>query len=104
MFLKIAGFILIAAGALVTFSARSIASRFGLDKKFNDKKFKVKVQEPEKKGILRDEIGIESGDSLFDEENTEHEEYLFDKAILNVKMSGMFLLLPGIVIILLTYR
>ncbi|MCX7842186.1 MAG: hypothetical protein N2489_03830 [Clostridia bacterium] len=77
--LKILGFISIAAGAVMVFGARSFVKKFRLDQS-------VKCD--------------------FENEFTEEEleRYKFDKALVNYKMVGLLVALPGLVAVIYIYK
>lgn len=77
--LKVLAFIFIIAGAVIVFGARKIVSVFELDK--NEK--------------------CDHADQMTEEELSL---YKSNRAVVNVKMLGMLLTLPGIILILILYR
>lgn len=79
IFLKILMFLSIAAGFATVLAAKVIVKRF----KINEK---TKCD--------------------FEHEMTDEEleKYLFNKAVLNVKMLGMLIALPGLILVLFIYR
>lgn len=79
LFLKALGFFFIVAGALTVFGARWIVKRYSVDK---------------------------NAKCNFEDEMDEEEviKYKFDKALVNIKMIGMLMALPGIIIILIIYK
>ena len=79
MFLKIISIIFLIAGFLVVYSARFIVRRFGLDRNA--------------KCDFANEMSEE-----------ELQEYKFNKTVVNVKMLGMLIALPGIVLLLIAFR
>jgi hypothetical protein len=77
--LKIIGFVLIFIGVVVVYGARHFVAKYNLDKS-------TKV-----------EAGME-----MDEEQLQH--YKNDKAVVNLKMIGMLVALPGFVLIILAFK
>lgn len=77
--LKILAFVLVAMGALAVYSAKAVVNKFELDKK-------VKVE--------------------FENEMTEEEiaNYKTQRAVLNIKIVGMLIALPGLIIVLVLFR
>ena len=79
MLLKVLGFIFIAAGAITVFGAGSIVSHFKLEEKASCD-FENEMSE--------DELRL----------------YKINKAVVNVKMLGMLLALPGLIFILVAFK
>ena len=79
MFLKALALLFLIVGAVVTFGAKAIVEKYQLDKD-------VKIN--------------------FDNELTEEEilKYKNQQAILKIKMIGMFICLPGVVLVLLLFK
>lgn len=79
MFLKVLAFLIIAVGAILVFGAKTIVEKRELDKK-----------------IMVD----------FENEMTEEEvtNYKKQRAVVNVKMIGMIVALPGLVMVLLLFK
>ena len=77
--LKIVGFLFLIVGFGMVFSAKNLVRKFNLDR--NTK-------------------------CDFEHEMTEEElkQYKFDKATVNLKMSGMLVSIPGLVFILIAFR
>jgi hypothetical protein len=84
LFLKILAFILLVSGAFTVFAAGIIVKRFNIEKMIK-------------------------GNNGYNEENKQSEEYgnieryRFEKAVLNLKLFGMLLILPGLIIIILVF-
>jgi len=78
-FLQIVAFMLLIAGAVLVFGARKIVRKYGLDRKAK---------------------------CNFEHEMTEEEleNYKINKAVVNTKMLGMLVALPGIVLILVLFK
>jgi len=79
LILKILAFILLIAGALTVFGARWAVGKYHLDKN-------MKVDH-------EDEMSAE-----------EIEQYRYSKAVLNLKMLGMIILLPGMILLLVLFK
>lgn len=79
LLLKALGFFFIVAGALTVFGARWIVNKYSLDKNA--------------KCDFENEMGEE-----------EIKQYKLNKALVNIKLIGMAMTLPGIVIILIIFR
>lgn len=79
MFLKVIGFIFLIPGVLMVFASRWLVSKYRLD---NNIKCDF--------------------ENVFSEE--ELKEYKFNKAVVNLKMLGMLIALPGIALILIAFR
>lgn len=79
MFLKYFGLFIFVLGAIVSFGAKKIVDKFHLDEK---------------------------QEASFENELTEEElaTYKKQRAVLNVKMLGMFITIPGIVLVLLFFK
>lgn len=77
--LKIIAFVLIAAGAVINYGAKYIVRRLSLEER-------VYVGEA-------DELG-----------DKELEEYKRTKAISKVKLIGLFILLPGVILVFIAFR
>ncbi|NJD04694.1 MAG: hypothetical protein FIA99_19315 [Ruminiclostridium sp.] len=79
LILKIVGFLFLIAGFGTVFGARYLARKFNLDK---------------------------NAKCDFEHEMTEEEleKYKFDKATVNVKMIGMLVSIPGLILILMEFR
>lgn len=79
MFLQIIGFIFLIPGVLLVFASRWLVRKYGLD---NNVKcdFESEISEEDLK------------------------EYKFNKAVVNLKMLGMLIALPGIALILIAFR
>ena len=79
LFLKALGIFLIAAGAITVFGARWIVKNYSLDK---------------------------TARCNFENEMNEEEieQYKFNKALVKVKMIGMLVALPGIIIMLVIFK
>jgi hypothetical protein len=77
--LRILAFILVAMGAIAVYGAKAVVSKYELDKK-------VKVE--------------------FENEMTEEEitNYKTQRAVLNIKIAGMLIALPGLIIVLVFFR
>ena len=79
MLLKILAFVFLVPGFIIALAARGIVSRFNLDK--NTKcEYETQMSEDELK------------------------QYKYNKAVVNLKMLGMIIALPGIVLILVVFR
>ncbi len=79
MILKVLAFILVAIGAVFIFGARTIVNRFKLNE----------TQRCSYESEMKEE---------------EIELYKTNKAVINIKMLGMIIALPGIVLILVVFR
>ena len=79
MLFKILTFIFLIPGALLIFTARSIVSKFGTDK-----------------NVVCD----------FEHEMDENElkQYKYNKAVVNLKMTGMLVALPGFILAIIAFR
>jgi hypothetical protein len=77
--LKILAFIFLVAGALTVFGARWAVKKYNLDKNMK----------------------VEHESEMSDEEI---EEYRYSKAVLNLKMLGMIILLPGMILLLVLFK
>lgn len=79
MFLKILAFVFLVPAFGLVFAARNLVERFGLDKK-------VKCS--------------------FEHEMNEEElsQYCFNRAMVNLKMLGLLLSIPGLVLIVVAFR
>ena len=79
LFLKIVGFIFLVPGVLLVFASRWLVRKYGLDNN-------VKCE--------------------FASEITEEDlkEYRYNKAVANLKMLGMLIVLPGIALVLIAFR
>jgi len=79
LFLQIIGFIFLIPGVLLVFASRWLVRKYGLD---NNVKcdFESEISEEDLK------------------------EYKFNKAVVNLKMLGMLIALPGIALILIAFR
>lgn len=77
--LKILGFVFLIAGFVTVFSAKSLVAKFNLDRN-------TKCE--------------------FENEMTEDElkKYKFDRATVNLKMTGMLAAVPGLVLVLLMFK
>lgn len=77
--LKILAFVLVAIGAISVYGAKTVVNKFELDKK-------IKVE--------------------FENEMTEEEiaNYKNQRAVLNIKIAGMLIALPGLIIVLVFFR
>jgi len=79
LFLKVLAFVLLAAGALTVFGARWAVRKYNLDKN----------------------LKVEFASEMSDEEI---EQYRYNKAVLNLKMLGMIILLPGMILLLVLFK
>lgn len=79
LYLKVIAFIFLVVGALMVYTARPIVSKFALDA-----------------GIKCD----------FENEMSEEElrDYKFKRAVVNFKMIGMLVILPGLIMVLMLYK
>ncbi|HHW48677.1 MAG TPA: hypothetical protein GXX14_08700 [Clostridiaceae bacterium] len=77
--LKIFAFALLAAGALTVFGARWLVSKYNLDRN-------MKVEHE------------------YEMSGEEIEQYKYNKAVINVKMLGMIILLPGLILLLVLFK
>lgn len=82
MFLKIIAFLFITIGFIMVMSAKWAVKKFKLDNNANKS------------------IDIDFSDEMSKEEL---EQYVYNKAVVNFKMLGMLVALPGIVMILIIY-
>lgn len=79
MILKILAFVLIVIGAFISYGARFIVSRTGYASR-------IKINE------------------AMELPSEEVEKYRLDKATVRVKMLGLLVLLPGVILIFITFR
>ncbi|HOM01560.1 MAG TPA: hypothetical protein PLH43_01860 [Acetivibrio sp.] len=79
IFLKVLMLLSLVAGFATVFAAKAIVEKFKLNEKA--------------KCDFEDEITEE-----------EAEKYKFDKAVLSVKMTGMLIAFPGLILLLIIYR
>jgi hypothetical protein len=77
--LKISAFIFLIPGIIMVFGAKYFVKRLGLQKNM--------------KCDFENEMTVE-----------ELEKYKYDRAVVNFKMYGMLVLLPGIIILLIAFR
>lgn len=79
MFLKIVAFIFLISGLVTVYGAKWAVSKFGLDAKTT---------------------------SEFEEEMSEEElkQYKYNKAVVNCKMLGMILALPGLILVVIAFK
>jgi len=77
--LKILAFILVAIGAIVVYGAKAAVNKFELDKKVN---------------------------ISFENEMTEEEiaNYKTQRAVINIKIIGMLIALPGLIMVLVLFK
>lgn len=79
LFLRVLAFLFLVPGFGVVFAARRIVEKYNLDKN------------------VRSEYGDE-----MDEE--ELKQYKYNKAVVNLKMLGMLIALPGLILIMIAFR
>jgi len=79
IFLRILAFVFMVPGFITVFAARKIVERFELDKK-------TKV------------------DATYEMDKEELIKYKYEKAVVNVKLLGMLICLPGVVLTFIAFR
>jgi hypothetical protein len=77
--LKFLPLLFIAAAAIIVFGAKKLVKKYGMDKN-------VKCE-------YEDQMTVE-----------ELESYKFDKAVVNLKMFGLLIALPGVVLVMVLFR
>jgi len=79
IFLRVMAFIFMVPGFITVFAARKIVEKFELDKK-------------------------SKADATYEMDEEELKRYKYDKAVVNVKLLGMLISLPGIVLTFIAFR
>jgi hypothetical protein len=79
LILKILGFVFLIPGILTVFGSRWLVARYGLDKN----------------------IGCDFENEMSEEEL---KQYRVNKAVVNLKMIGMLMALPGFIMIIIAFR
>lgn len=79
LFLKVLGFLFFIPGVMLVFASRWLVQKYGLDKN---------IKCDFENEMTKDELEV----------------YKYNKAVVNVKMAGMLVALPGIALILIAFR
>jgi len=79
LILKAAGFALMAAGFIIVYAAKAIVDRYNLDR-----------------NVLPDFENDMNGEEV--------KKYAYDRTVLNVKLTGMLIALPGIIMVILSFK
>ncbi len=79
LFLKILAFVFLGVGFIMVFASRTVVTRFGLDKN-------AKCEHQDQ--MSEDEI----------------KQYKYNRAVVNFKMLGMLVALPGLIMVLVLFK